>query len=54
MRRLPLSWADPLEVFYDIGDVDLVAVDASLFQRAIQQRSRRTHEWTASEVLAIA
>ena len=43
-----------LEVLDHIGDVDLGAVDPSLFQRAIEQTSGRPHERDPLQIFFVA
>src|ERR1700740_3686944 len=44
----------PLEMFYNIRDVDFIPVDAGFNERLIQQLSRRAHERAAGEVFLIS
>src|SRR5690242_14324332 len=44
----------PLEVLHRVGDVDVVAVDTCLLERAVEQLPRRADERMASAVLLIA
>ncbi len=41
-------------MFYRIGDVNLVAVDAGFFQRAVERQPRRSDERFAGEVFLVA
>src|SRR5262249_36050955 len=43
----------PLEVLYDIGNVDLPAINAGLFQRLIEQSAGRPYERPALEILFV-
>src|SRR6266498_3008750 len=44
----------PLEMFDNISDVSLRAVDAGFFQGVIEQATGGTNEWMASEIFFIA
>ena len=43
----------PVEVLHNIREVDVVAWDAGFRKRSVQQRSGRSDEGTAAEILAI-
>src|SRR6476659_10158011 len=41
-------------MFYGIGDIDLPAIDAGFFQRAVEHQPCRSHEWFAGKVFLVA
>ena len=43
-----------IEMFYDIGDVHLGAIDTSLLERVVEQLARRADERMALDVFSIA
>ena len=49
----PLAALLELEVLHDVRQVDLVAVDADLLERAVELASRRAHERPAGAILAV-
>jgi hypothetical protein len=48
-----LSPSLPVEVLHHIREVDVVAWDAGLRERSVEQRSGRSDEGTAAEILAV-
>lgn len=44
----------PLEVLHRVGEIHILTIDAGRFERAIEQLSRRPHEWTSGSVFGIA
>ena len=49
-----LCFARPLEVFNRVGDVDIVAIDARRFERAIEKPARGPDEWTTGAILCVS
>lgn len=47
-------FAGPLEVFYGVGDVDVVAVDAGRLERAVEQPASRSDERASGAVLGVS
>src|SRR5437763_6189566 len=50
----PRTARHPFEMFDDIGDVSLLAVDPRLHETAVQQPSRWSYEGVAGKILAVA
>ena len=48
------SARDKFEMLDRIGDVDLLAIDACLLQRAVEHQAGRTHERFAGKVFLVA
>jgi hypothetical protein len=44
----------PLEMFHDIRDIDLSAVNTSLGERFIQKFSRRSDKWLSQAIFLVA
>src|SRR5262249_19279934 len=44
----------PLEVLDHVGDIDGLAIDASLFERAVEQLPCRTDEGMASDIFGVS
>src|SRR6185369_11455260 len=49
-----LSALFPFEMFHSIRDVNLIAINTGLHQRAIQQLARRPHEWLSLKIFFVA
>jgi len=50
----PLASGLPFEVLHDVGDIDIVARDARLRQRPVQQSACRSDEGMALDVFLVA
>lgn len=49
-----LSSRLPFEVLHRVGDIDLISVDARLFQSGVQQGSGGPNKWTPLKILFVS